>query len=137
MTAFTIITFTSKTAIALWTTEDVDAPKFFEVYDPHAIAVDGNNNPHIVYGYDHLYYAYFDGSNWQYETADSFPLVGSFASLAVDLNGKAHIGYEDWYNGLKYATNASGSWVTEIVDSSGDLDDISIALDGNGKAYFS
>ncbi len=43
-------------------------------------------------------------------------------SLALDTTGHAHIGYfEETKGELKYATNASGSWVTTTVDSDGDL----------------
>ena len=39
-------------------------------------------------------------------------------SITLDSSGKAHIGYNDIEaDELKYATNASGSWVTTIVDS--------------------
>ena len=46
--------------------------------------------------------------------------VGYDTSIALDTSGNAHISY--FYGnpdyGLKYATNASGSWVTTMVDSS-------------------
>src|SRR3989304_3484256 len=53
--------------------------------------------------------------------------------------GKAHISYYNNTNDdLRYATNASGTWVTTTVDSSGDVGwHTSIALDTAGKAHIS
>jgi hypothetical protein len=131
---------------AVWTTETVDAPKSFAYYYPRAIATDSLNHPHIAYGGDHLYHTYFDGAQWQYEIVDSSPGVGIDASIAIDSNGNVHISYYDETNDtLKYATNASGSWVTETVDSSGsgvhffssDVHFTSIAIDSDNKVHIS
>ncbi|MEK7776876.1 MAG: hypothetical protein AAB331_05805, partial [Planctomycetota bacterium] len=59
-----------------WSTEAVDAPRYFDYLSSRAIAVDANNQPHIVYVGDHLYHAYYDGSAWHYEIVDSSGLVG-------------------------------------------------------------
>ena len=107
---------------AAWQIEEVDAPKSFSNFYPRTIAVDGSNNPHIVYGGDHLYYAYYDGIVWHYETVDTSSGVGEYASLVLDAEEKVHISYFDSYNyDLKYATNKSGAWVAETVDSDGDV----------------
>jgi len=52
-------------ASAQWKIEAVDAPKYFEALSQRAIAIDEFNRPHIAYGWDHLYHAYFDGSQWK------------------------------------------------------------------------
>ena len=124
---------------ASWTTEAVDAPKCFTDFYQRAIAIDGFNRPHIAYGGDHLYHAYFDGIEWQYETVDNSLGVGRFASIAIDSNNKVHISYYDESNeDLKYATNASGSWVTSTIDSEGDVGwYTSIAIDSNNKVHIS
>lgn len=117
--------------------EKGDNPKNFSDFYPRAIAVDASGHPHIVYGGDHLYYTYYDGNSWRYETVDKLSDVGKYASLALDTSGKAHISYYDNTNGdLKYATNSSGDWTTAIVANSGG-EYTSIALDRAGKAHIS
>ena len=132
-----------------WTIKTIDYSDykkysdFFDNLYSSAIAVDSNGRPHIAYGGNHLYYAYYDGSIWRYETIDSSSKVGQYASIAIDKSGKAHISYYDADNhnhALKYATNASGSWEKITVD---DKDDrfigryTSIALDTSNNIHIS
>ena len=57
--------------------------------------------------------------------------VGGFSSIVVDSSDKVHISYYDWDSWyLKYATNASGSWVVNTIDTSADVGMFSsIAID--------
>ena len=60
--------------------------------------------------------------------------------MALDASGHVHISYyaAGPYYDLRYATNASGSWATTTVDSSGDVGlYTSLALDADGKAHIS
>ncbi|MEK7290326.1 MAG: hypothetical protein AAB013_00265, partial [Planctomycetota bacterium] len=54
-------------------------------------------------------------------------------------SGKANISYYDTVNGdLKYAANTSGSWVTTIMDSTGNVGQYtSIALDSSDMVHIS
>ena len=124
---------------ASWTTEAVDAPKYFTDFYPRAIAIDGFNRPHIAYGGDHLYHAYFDGIEWRNETVDNSPGVGRYASIAIDKsNNKVHISYFDnIHEDLKYATNASGAWVTSTIDSGYVGKYTTIAIDSNNNVHIS
>jgi len=75
------------------------------------------------------------GVSWIISTIDRTGNVGKHTSIAVDANEKVHISYFDFTNGkLKYTTNATGSWITSIVDSASDYD-TGIALDANGKVH--
>ena len=64
-----------------WRLQDVDAPKQFSALTTRSIAVDTNGNPHIAYGQDHLYHAYYDGSTWYNEVVDSSPKVDCASSM--------------------------------------------------------
>lgn len=58
-----LLLITAKTSGATWTTESVDAPKTFSgFYSKKALAVDINGHPHIAYGGQYLYYAFYDGT---------------------------------------------------------------------------
>ncbi|MFH0791036.1 MAG: choice-of-anchor U domain-containing protein [Candidatus Omnitrophota bacterium] len=136
------IFFFSSIASAQWNITSVDCPlKYFYLSSPRAIAIDSQNRPHIAYGGKHLYYAYYDGAAWTYETVDSAFNVGECASIAIDSNNKVHISYLDCSIGcnyvLKYATNASGRWVTTIVDPDSDFYYNSIAIDSSNKVHIS
>ena len=123
-------------AEAVWSIETVDDPKTF--YDSD-IVLDSSNHPHIAYGGDQLYYAYFDGAQWQYEVVDSATLAGYYISVAIDSNNKVHISYVNSVShDLKYATNASGSWVIKTIDNVGKWGmGSSIAVDSNNNIHIS
>ena len=115
----------------VWTIESIDHPKYFTNFPQRAIAIDSLNRPHIVYGEYELYHAWFDGSQWHSEVVDNSG-GGEFASIAIDSNNKIHISYRG-NSKLKYATNASGSWVSSVIDDS--AYSTSIAVDSNNKVH--
>ena len=128
-----------------------------------SIALDESGKAHISYYYydstnGYLKYATNASGSWVTETldsgrygdgdVDSYIFVEDYSSsIVLDSSGKAHIGYYDIINkDLKYATNASGSWVTGILDRDDDYYDESdgevglypsIALDTAGKVHIS
>ena len=64
--------------------------------------------------------------------------VGQYSSIALDSNGKVHISYYDATNQtLNYATNASGLWVSETVDTGNVGQYSSIAVDSGGNVHIS
>jgi len=93
-----------------------------------------------------LYIAIKSDDNWTIEGID--PNISFFCRelsdsyLGLDGDGNAHIAYtglDDENNPvLKYATNASGEWVTEIVDPSPNSGiGASIAVDSEGYVHIS
>jgi hypothetical protein len=61
---------------------------------------------------------------------------GEHASLALDVSGKVHISYRGGGSST-YTTNASASWITEVVDKSEGNTSTSIAVDAKGKVHIS
>jgi hypothetical protein len=108
-----------------WMIDTIEATKSFELLDsPSSMALDSSGNPHIVYGGDHLYHAFFDGAAWHTEIIDRTPGVGTQASVAIDGDDHLHILYghsiEISNHGdgpyYCYATNASGEWRFEDLN---------------------
>jgi hypothetical protein len=129
-----------------WVTETVDGNAGMG----NSIAVDSSGKVHISYYGDFggdLKYANssYPLGPFDIQTVDSGVFVAlQFSSIvntsiATDSNDTVHISYYDATNGdLKYATNASGSWVTQTVDSAGDVGGYtSIAVDSNNKVHIS
>ncbi len=116
-----------------------------------SLALAASESIRIAYlNYPDLKYAWCDAecgntSNWHIEAIDRSDQVGRYNSLALDSNDKAHISYASYYyyhsvyfSDLKYATNASGSWMPEMIDQSRTLSEVtSLALDQNDKAHIS
>jgi hypothetical protein len=101
-----------------------------------SIAVDSNDNLHIVYSSNYtLKYASKKLGVWNYYTIDDLSPYSS--SVAADSLGKAHISYVV-SSGLKYATNTSGTWQTIYVETSSDVaGETDIAIDLYDKAHVS
>jgi len=83
-------------------------------------------------------------AGWKIEGVDTINGVADRpTSIAVDSNNKIHIAYafvdqnsNRWHDGLKYATNASNSWLYSTVDKEpGDNLYSSIAIDKNNKVH--
>ena len=61
----------------------------------------------------------YDGSSWTTQDIDTSSRTGYRPSIAIDNQGALHIAYLDRDNtNLRYATNASGSWVLSTLDTS-------------------
>ena len=90
-------------------------------------------------------FQYYDDGNtgdWSKTTIDNIDgPYGRYTSIAIDSNDNVHISYlneSDDDMKLMYATDASGSWVTTIVDSTGRVGEYtSIAIDSNDKVHIS
>ena len=102
-----------------WTVERPDAPKDFGAQGSRTMALDAAGQAHVVYGGDHLYYAWYDGVLWHRETVDPAMGVGVYASLALDASGHPHISYyDDTNDDVKYAHFDGLAWQIQVIDPS-------------------
>ena len=80
-------------------------------------------------------------AEWQIQTIDSGGSAGTYTSIALDSDDRAHISHHARSSEevLRYTTNASGSWVSQDVGEQGSggggWDYTSIALDSNDSAH--
>jgi hypothetical protein len=132
-----------------WHVETVDDTLSWDASPYTSLALDGNGYPHIGYcdslggssGYFQIKYAYEDADGWHIETVDSGGATygNSYVSLALDMNGYAHISYchrDD--DDLKYAYKDDGGWHVETVDSEGNVGYYaSLVLDAGGCPHIS
>lgn len=129
-----------------WSVEIVDST--YGTGEFASIAIDSSDNIHIAYNdqiQDDLKYATNKSGVWIIETIDSAGDVGRSISIALSSDNSPHISY--FYKSdlagsetqdLKYATNSSGSWVTETVDFGGDVGEYSsIILDSDNAVHIS
>ncbi len=57
---------------------------------------------------------------WGHYTIDSALTVGQMPSMAIDSEGYIHVAYYSvTLKDLKYATDSTGEWVTQTIDSNG------------------
>lgn len=105
-----------------------------------ALALDSSNNPYVAYvaGQD-LTVANRLSGNWASTVADHMPWIGGAdVSIATDTQDHLYVSYQDNNADLKYATNASGSWVTLVIDATGSIGaHNSLKVDTSGKAHIS
>lgn len=118
-----------------------------------SIAVDSAGKFHISYHNQTtggLYYATNASGSLSIQPVDCcktgfLASLGTNTSIAIDSKGKIHIAYKyeegdilsAGYGALRYATNASGSWAVQLVDS-GDASTgnyASLALDSNDNPH--
>ena len=129
-------------AVGSWGTTLVDSTNAATGHKT-SIALDSTGKPHISYT---LYagttyqvsYAFRDTpTHWQLTVID--PTASDFSTIDTDNSDKTHISYYDLFNAdLKYATDRSGSWEIETLESQGDVGkSSSIALDSNDNVHIS
>lgn len=105
------------------------------------MAIDGSGEVHISY-YDatnkDLKYAKRVLGSWNRSVVDSPGTTGRFTDIAVDAQGKSHMSYvseSGQQRKVKYATNLSGTWSIEVIETG--VRHTSIDLDADGKVYIS
>lgn len=103
-----------------WTVGCIDLAKNFSEMNTRYLAVDGNGHLHAAYGQDFLYYAFFDGFQWNLEIVDSDAGSGGDAAIAVDSLNRPHISYVGpQKDSLRYVYKDGGLWHKQTVATAG------------------
>lgn len=114
-----------------------------------SLVLDSEQKVHVTYnsysgiGWQ-LKYTTNQSGSWNSTSLNTPGEGGYFSSLAIDNADKLHIAYfdSDYVRTLKYATNATGSWVFYTVDSNSNYSGsnsnwyANIALDASGTPHF-
>lgn len=76
-------------------------------------------------------------ADWRQQTVETREVIGTHTAIALDSNDKAHIGYvHESDSDLKYASNSSGAWQTEVIDDVvHQIASTSITVDTSGQAH--
>ncbi len=127
-----------------WTVEVPDTTSYTGKYA--SLALDTDDHPHIAY-YDEsdqgrLLYVVNAAGTWSAPAAideSASSALGKFASMRIDADDYAHVCYwDETAVALKYATNASGAWVSRTIDSSGGAGQYgSLAIGTDGAIHIS
>jgi outer membrane protein assembly factor BamB len=137
-----------------WVIETVDATGANYPYTYPMVAVDDAGHAHLAYVRQpegDVIYATNATGQWEFETVAEGAGVGmsDIGGIALEGDGAAHISYNTAIDNypqpptsiMNYATNSSGSWVSETVDTwtQATSADTGLALDQNGQprlAYY-
>ena len=105
-----------------------------------SLALDSNGKTHISYfdtSNKSIKYANNVSGSWAISAIRSGSVSDAGISMVIDSIGKVHIGYQESNGDLLYSTNASGSWVSTVVDVGVWPTDPAIAVDTNNKIHIS
>jgi hypothetical protein len=122
----------ARAVYASWNGSSWDKQTVAEDARVQCLALDANDNPHILYfdPPDHLEYASWTGTSW---TVQNTGIQGNSFALALDPSGSPHIAYTE--GDVKYASFTGKTWGIQTLDSGTELRSISIAVDSNNKTY--
>jgi hypothetical protein len=118
-----------------WLIERVDFPPYFVALASRSLQLDDTDHPHVVYGKDHLYHRWFEGTSWFIETIEenSTSGYGGQNSIAFDEEGYLHFSYGSGVGGaVGYCYEDATGWHTEIVHDTTTASEVSLALWGHG-----
>lgn len=110
-----------------WVSEKIDSRSTYQAisFEHNSLVLDSNGRAHVAYlGFDSsLYYANNVNGAWIVQSIDSHETSGYYPSIVLDSNGKAHVSYISTTPypataSVSYATNRSGVWVTQLLETS-------------------
>ena len=102
-----------------------------------AIGLDSFGNSHLLIknADGGLVHASLSGGAWVIETIAEAPAI--YSDMVVDDKDVLHVAYYHLDSGeLRYLNNALGDWVSEVVETTSDLnEDIAVAIGTDGKVH--
>jgi hypothetical protein len=120
----------------VWRHEVVDPGVAFFYLGVPSLALDHNNEPHVVYGQNGLFHSWRASAGWQTETLVPPPAFVGQSAIAINPDGKIIVVYET--DGQVFARTRSPGWpwsaATRLPLPAG-LRELSLALDSEGKAH--
>jgi hypothetical protein len=125
--------------LPVWRSEVIDPGVAFNFLGAPALALDPDGHPHVVYGQNALFHAWFDGSAWQTETLVPPPRTMQESAIAIDDAGRIIIAYN--VDGKVYvlARPPAGAWPAAVAlplpAGAYDMYELSLALDGDGRPH--
>ncbi len=115
----------------------VSLPVALTAWTDAEIATDSRGNVHLSYlGLDGPTHAAESAGTWSSEVVGALGPCDS--SLALDPLDRVHLAFRG--GGVRYASNASGAWLVQIVDPGDpgcdqDISRLSLAVEGDGSAH--
>ncbi len=121
-----------------WTTETVRSPLDFSLEQTRLtpgghIAIAGIRE---LPGSSEMVFIEGSTGNWSAPVVvDTTPYTYGNIHMTLDAPGAAHLSYVDAFADIRYATNASGTWVSRSVESTIAYSFNGIAVDADGHAH--
>jgi YVTN family beta-propeller protein len=96
-----------------------------------SLAFDSNQNPHVFYmvkaGYPEIVYAYHNGTQWVIDKEDfSYNRTTFYSSLVLDISGRPHISYLNYYNMVIYRHFDGSAWQQSVIRNPGGVPDLKL-----------
>lgn len=118
----------------VWGDELLVEGAIFQTLGAPAMALDPDGRPHLVYGLNHLFHIWFDGSRWQRETIDRELVWQRESVLAINPSGTIYIADFKINDMYLHILESAGSRQT-VRAPFPFLADFSIDLDSNGHPH--
>ena len=144
---FVLLTVFSPLPASGWQDEGVVEPVPLPVWDSEtlvyglhvyslgapALALDPAGRPHVAFGSNVLYHAWFDGADWQRERVAGLRRIESRAVMAIDGAGRIFIVAIDGERAILFTRDLGGLWQSTPLPLPDGVGELSITLEGDGR----
>lgn len=119
--------------LPVWTSEILASGLHVYSLGAPALALDADGRPHVTFGSNVLYHAWFDGGTWQRERVADLRAVESGAVMAIDAAGRIFIVAIDDERPTLFTRDPNGSWQATPLPVPAGVGELSIALDNDAR----